>query len=145
MFWPPKADGADAVFTTLRSAGVMAVDAVAVLFAGFGSVVVELTVAVFAVEPLTVITIWNVADAPAERVPIEQVTVPCAPGAGLMQLNVGPAVCDSETNVLPAGSGSVIVTFSASLGPRFVTMIVSVAFEPVLTFDGPVFEIARSA
>ena len=41
-----------------------------------------------------------------------------------VQLNDGPDVCASETNIVPAGIASLRVTLCASLGPLFVTVIV---------------------
>ena len=66
---------------------------------------VFVTVVPFVSEPLNATVTLNVADAPAANVAIEQVTV-----APVVQVNVGPFVCDSETNVVPAGSVSVSVT-----------------------------------
>jgi len=53
-----------------------------------------------------------------------QVMVPPAPGAGFEQLKAGPAVCASETNVVPVGSVSVSDTLFAPPVPLFITVIV---------------------
>jgi hypothetical protein len=107
-------------------------DAVAVLFAAFGSVVVVVTLAVFAIGVgFTVVgakTRLNVADAAAGSEAIEQEIVPVPPAAGVVHVNVGPDVCDSLTNVVPAGTASVMLTVAASLGPLFVTVTVNAIF-----------------
>src|SRR5205814_1651529 len=115
-----------ALFVTVRSAlALTSVEAVDELLLGFESGVVDVTFAVFITvvpfvsEPLNVTVTLNVADAPAAKVAMEQVTV-----APVVQVNVGPLVCDSETNVVPAGSVSVSVTEAASEGPRFWSAIV---------------------
>ena len=101
------------------------VDALALLFVGLLSGVVALIVAVSVmVEPLlalggTLNVNWNAADAPAASVAMVQMTGPVP-----LQLNAGPAVCDTETNVVPAGTVSVSVTLAASEGPLFITVTV---------------------
>lgn len=87
----------------------LSVDAVAVL----------VTDATF---PPTATTSVNVADAPLPSRPIEQVTVPVAPLAGVWQFAVGPVFWVSDWNVVPAGSGSVRVAFCAGSGPAFASM-----------------------
>lgn len=113
-------------FVTLRSAlAPTVVDAEEVLLLTFVSGVDEATFAVFVktvpfgvAGGMLAVTL-NVAEAPAASEAIEQVTV-----APVVQVNTGPVVCDSETNVIPAGSVSLIVTFAASEGPAFATTIV---------------------
>lgn len=145
-FCPPYGRGAETLLTMLTSAELTPTVAVAVLLAGFGSVALLDTVATFGVDALAmVMTTLNVADAPVGSAAIMQVTVPAAPTAGVVHPNVGPAVCDSETKVVPAGRGSVMETLAASLGPLFTTTIVHVTFEPALAEAGPTFPIARSA
>ena len=61
----------------------------------------------------------NVAVAPEASEAMLQVIV-----APVVQVNVGPAVCISETNVVPAGSVSVHETLAAADGPAFATVIV---------------------
>src|SRR5436189_133484 len=97
---------AGAVLTTAMSADVLTVVlAVLVLFPGVGSVVVVVTVAVLesvlplVVPALTVATTLNVAVAPAFRVERELVMLLPI----LLKVNAGPAVCDCETKVVPAG------------------------------------------
>jgi hypothetical protein len=53
---------------------------------------------------------------------LEQVTVPLAPTAGVMQVH--PPTEDNDTNVVPAGRESVQDTFSAVCGPRLATEMV---------------------
>src|SRR5438093_1473851 len=116
----PAAAVAGPLFVTATSAEVLIVTVdVALLLPGFGSVIEDDAVAVFeSVEPLVrfapaLNTSVNVAEAPEARVAMLQLT------AGV-QLNNGPDVCASETNVVPAGSASLRVTLCASLGPLFV-------------------------
>ncbi len=51
-----------------------------------------------------------------------QVMAPVPPAAGVVQLKVGPLVCEAETKVVPAGTLSVSVTLVASEGPSFSTV-----------------------
>jgi hypothetical protein len=90
--------------------------ALAELFAGFGSDSDAETDAVFVFVPDVdaVTTIDMVAFALAASEPSEQVTTPDA------WLQV-PCELDAETNVVPAGSVSVTVTFVAVCGPAFET------------------------
>lgn len=127
----PKGPG-DAVFVIVTSAveGVPTTDvAEAVLLAGVGSVVVEVTVAVFVMlvpiglAGLIITMIVKFATPAAGSDAIEHVTVPVAPPAGVVHKKVGPAVWDSETKVVFAGMTSVSVTAAASDGPLFVTAI----------------------
>ena len=106
------------LFVIDKSADVVtAVGAVAVLFAGTGSVVVLETVAVL-LKPavcaaLTCTTKVSVVSAePAAIVPRFQVTVPL--------LSVPPPVAD--TKLVPAGNGSETVTPIASPGPAVWTV-----------------------
>jgi hypothetical protein len=119
------------IFVISRSACGLAVPVdVALLLAGFGSVVEVLTAAVLEiVVPLARLlgvcrTIENVALAPLTNVVVVQLTVPVAPTAGVVHVKGDPAFCVSETKVVPAGRGSTIETLCASLGPLFVTTIV---------------------
>ena len=123
-------------------------DAVAVLFAGFGSAVDDETVAVFDVGVVLTITgaktTVNVADDDAASDAIVQLIVPVPPTDGFVQVNDGPEFCVSLTNVVPAGTASVIVTAAAAAGPLFVTVM------PKATFDRSgaavaLFAMARSA
>jgi hypothetical protein len=96
---------------------------VAALFVGFASTVALEAVAVFdKVAPFArlvgVCTVMlNPALLPAGNAVMLQLTAPPLPSAGLVHVNEGPAVCDSETNVAPAGKGSLSTAFVASLGP----------------------------
>jgi hypothetical protein len=98
------------------------------LFARFGSSVVEVIAAVLViVEPSgaldnTCRTRVNVADAPAGSTVRLQATVPVVPLVGSVHANPGPAVCDREIKIVFVGVTSVSETFSASLGPLFVTV-----------------------
>jgi len=111
-----------------ESAGMdcpIVVDTEDVLLFGLGSSVVELIVTVFDVcVPAGVLSgalnvNWNVAVAPAANVAIVQTTGPVP-----LQLNVGPVVWLTETNVIPAGTVSVSVTLAAVDGPAFAAVTV---------------------
>jgi len=78
----------------------------------------------FAVEQLVLTVIVNRADAPNAKFAIVHCRVPPAPTIGGEQENMGPMVCVSEANVVPAGRLSVSTTFAASAEPLFATMIV---------------------
>lgn len=90
----------------------MVVVAVALSFAGFRSLVVEETVAVFEIAPImfdaTAATIVNELLANGSSEAIVQLIV-----APVVQLNVGPLLCVSETKDMPAGSESVSATLNA--------------------------------
>lgn len=91
----------------------------ALLFAGFESGLVLVTVAVFVTGPAvcgSVSCSVIVADAAGASVPTLHVTV-------VVPLQV-PAVELAETNVVPGGRTSVTVTPSAVFGPLFVVTIV---------------------
>jgi hypothetical protein len=137
----PGAALAGPVLVTARSALVVTVEvAVEVLLAAFGSLVAAAIVAVLAIEPVafgaSCATSVNVAVAPAANVARVQFVV--------VQVNAGPEVCVSETNVVFAGSVSLMTTFEASNVPLFVAVIVHVTFAPAVAVAGPVFAIARS-
>lgn len=61
------------------------------------------------------------APPPFGIVPRDATTVPFVPGAGPAHV---PWLTVQETNVVPAGSGSVTVTPSAAAGPAFATVSV---------------------
>src|SRR5262249_6876965 len=69
-------------------------------------------------------TTVKVAEAPAARVGVVAVMVPVVPTAGVVTAKAGPAVCASETKVVPTGTTSVSCTFWASLGPLLTTVMV---------------------
>jgi hypothetical protein len=116
----PRATGSAAsVFVSERSADVLTVvPCVDELFAAFVSVVVVVTVAVFVSAvvrfALTVTVIVRLTLAPGARSPIDHDTVPA--------VFVPPF--EAETNVVPAGTGSLIETLCAVDGPAFETFIV---------------------
>jgi hypothetical protein len=100
---------------------------VAVLFAGLGSVVVEVTLAVLlmteppGVEVLTLTVNSQMAeDVLLPRDEIVLVIVPVVPTAGVVVAQ--PAGLELiATNVVLAGNGSERVTFAAESGPRLFT------------------------
>jgi hypothetical protein len=88
------------------------------LFSAFGSGVVEVTLAVFVSVPdvVAVTTRVIVAVAALFIVPSAQVTV-------VVPVQV-PTEAVADTNVVPVGNASVIVTAFAARGPLLVTVIV---------------------
>ena len=90
-------------------------DAVEVLFAKFGSGVVELTVAVFVTVPVAVEARANVD---------VMVAVPAGASPRRRHGNAVVHAPEFETNVSDADGVSVTVTLSAALGPLFVTVMV---------------------
>src|SRR5207248_1713925 len=120
-------DGPD--FVTWRSAcGVTGVSAVEESLVGSVSLVVVVPVAVFDSEPVTLeptcTTSVNEALAPAARLERVSVTVPLALTAGVLIPNDGPLSWDSDTKVVPFGSGSLTDTDCASLAPMLSTVMV---------------------
>src|SRR5918911_1037396 len=100
--------------------------ALAVLLDESGSASDALTVAVSVICPdaVGVTTMVTMALAPFVSVPMEQLTGPV-----LLQ---EPCVVEEETNVTPAGSVSVRLTFVACAGPLLVTMILYEMFVPTV-------------
>lgn len=100
----------------------------ALLLPGAGSDAAEVTEAVFVIVPVavgfTLIVMVNAALAPDASDARLQLTVPVPPTTGVVQLNAGPLVCIADTNVVPAGTGSLRDTVAAASGPLFVTMTV---------------------
>jgi hypothetical protein len=98
--------------------------AVPVLLAVLGSVVLDVAVALFVRKVpsgkswATCTTMVKLAASPLATVAFEMVTVPVEPTAGIETGQPGGAV--AETNVVPGGRGSAMVTAWASLGPLFV-------------------------
>src|ERR1043165_6341719 len=92
------------------------------LLPGVESGVVDVTVAVllsvlaFGAVSATCAVMLNVAVADgASAATLQEIVWP------VVQVNAGPVVCDSETNVVFGGSVSVQLTFDAVAGPLFVT------------------------
>ena len=110
-------------FVTARSASFASTIADAELFAGVGSYVDEVAVAVLvtAVCEVTVATIVSVALAPFARFPTAQMPVP---------LLYEPVDGLDDTSARPAGSTSVTATAWAVSGPAFATVTVKVTLAP---------------
>ena len=68
------------------------------------------------------VTIVNVVEAPAASDDRVQLTVPPAPGAGVLQAKAGPDWL-SDTNVKGAGRLSMSATVVAAFGPLFATVM----------------------
>src|SRR2546428_4273546 len=141
MFEPALTGSGESLLVTTRSAPVLTVVvAVALLFAGTGSTVVDVTLAVLEMVPvaaaLTFTTSVNVADAPAANVAMFAVAVPVPPTAGVVSVKAGPEVSIMETNAGATGSASVGGTVWGSLGPPFFTVRSQVRFLPPLTGSG---------
>jgi hypothetical protein len=85
------------------------------------------------------------AELPAAIVLRVHVMVPPEPTPGVRQTNAGPLICDAETNVIPAGMGSVTVTSAASSGPMLntVTLYATLLFAAAVL--GPLFATPTSA
>ena len=108
------------VFTTERSAeAVTAVTALAVSFAGFGSVVVLETVAVFVSVPAWAGAVTTTVMVGAAAAVASAATVHVTDTFPAFE-HVHP-VPDADTNVTPAGSVSVTETPAASDGPKLLT------------------------
>lgn len=75
-------------------------------------------------DTVTFTTIVTVAVSPRASVPRLAVTSPPVPTAGPAQV---PGTAWQETNVVPAGSGSLRVTARAGSGPRLATVMVYVS------------------
>src|SRR5262249_45898939 len=130
---PPGDDGGP-------RAGRIRLMRVEVLLAGFTSAVAADTPAVLLIEvppDAGWTTRVKLADCPAVRVPTVPITVPPLPTGGVVKLKAGPAVWVSETNVAPAGRGSISPTPWASLGPLLATVSVYVMLPPAITTAGP--------
>src|SRR5262245_44078173 len=75
-------------------------------------------------------------DAPLATVAITQSVDPVVPAESGVQMNVGPLVCVSETNVVFVGSASENESDVASLGPLFVMVTTYVRFVSMVTGSG---------
>jgi hypothetical protein len=131
---PLGAAAAGPTLETCMSAGlanVTCVCAIAVSLSESGSGVAASTVAVLvsvvpAGVPGSICTVTvKLALAAGAKAATEQVIVPLPPTAGVMQKsNGGPEFCESETKLVPAGTGSASTTPVAPMGPRLTTVIV---------------------
>ena len=116
--------------TTISDCVEMDVEAVAVLLRRLLSVeTVETEAVLLMVPPLGVLdsdrtTTVKFAEAPEARVAMVPLMVPVPPTRGLVMVNAGPEVCESETNVVLAGMMSDNRTVCASLGPVLATVMV---------------------
>jgi hypothetical protein len=118
-FWPAIREPESVLLIAKSAAAETGFVVELVLFDGNGSGVVELTVAVLVMFPVaageTAYVVVIVAVAKGTSVPSEH-------GKGVVQ---APLL---ETNVSPAGVGSLTETLCASDGPAFVTLMEYVAF-----------------
>jgi hypothetical protein len=116
------------VIVTDKSAEATVVLAVALSLPGLGSVVEDVTVAVFeitvppATDALTLTTSGKVRLLPAVKVVIVQLMVPVPPTAGIIQ--VQPAGGVNEEKVVPEGNVSCMLTLLAFPGPLLVSVMV---------------------
>ena len=112
--------------TAAGAAAAIAVAADAAVSVPSGSGVGDVTEAVFEIPVggglLPIATRRTKLAVPGSMTALEQVTVPVAPTAGVVQ--VKPAGGTTDTKVVPAGRTSAIATAVALLGPAFVTWIV---------------------
>src|ERR1700677_2044980 len=114
-------------------------DAIAVLFAEFGSLVEELAVAVLVnIVPLatpvfTLTIIEKLAVVLPAIVSVLQTTFPVAPLGGVQVQPDGAAI---EAKVVFAGTVSTIVALSAALGPLLVRIGVKISEPPTTTGSG---------
>jgi hypothetical protein len=124
----------------IDGAAATVVDAEAELLAGFGSDVDEVAEAVFVmvVPPATFASTFTtsvkVAVPPAAKVGLVAVMFPVPPTAGVVV--VQPAGAVNETKVVLAGTASVRLALSASLGPALLAVIVYVMLAPGATGSG---------
>jgi hypothetical protein len=132
----------DAMFVTVISACEVVpttLDAIAVLFAEFGSLVEELAVAVLVnIVPLatpvfTLTIIEKLAVVLPAIVSVLQTTFPVAPLGGVQVQPDGAAI---EAKVVFAGTVSTIVALSAALGPLLVRIGVKISEPPTTTGSG---------
>ena len=150
----PGPTAAGPFFSIERSAcatpGVV-VEATPMLFSSFGSNVSLVNVTTFVnVVPGGVVggmlkTKVKSIDAPAASDGSEQAIVPESPGSGVVQTACVPPFSVADTNVIPAGTSSTIVTFAAGSGPRFVIVTEYATLSPGAASAGPLFTAVRSA
>ena len=147
----PATAVAGPVLVMLMSAAEARTVARPVLFSGFGSGVVELTVTELSYcvpdEPGGMWAVRvNVALAPEFMVASVQVTVPPLPGAGAEeQSKAGPLFCIIDTKVMLFGNVSEKLTFAAAVGPAFDMKIVNGTSLSGNAFAGALFIAPRSA
>lgn len=136
-FWPPFTDAGGVTDGAMSEAGLTVTLAVAALFVVSASNAVELPDAVLDSVPGAVAFKVSVmvSVAPTASEAIEQLT-----GS---EVQLAPAVAATETKLAPVKL-SVSVTFDATEGPRFFTVIVKTAFWPLRTEAGPLFVTAMS-
>lgn len=146
MLLPAATDVGEAEFVTTRSACVAVATtsaAVALLFEVLGSLIAELTLAVWliavpAAVPAVTSTVKVIVAEPGAKLGFVQVRVPTR--------QVHPAGPVSDCTVVLAGTVSVRLTLVAVLGPLFVTTCVYVMAVPASTGTGlGVLVIERSA
>ena len=106
---------------------VVTAEALLAIFASL--VVVEMSASFLIVVPSGVVvatrtTTVKLAEAPEASVAMVPLMVPVPPTAGLVMVNAGPEVCESETNVVLAGMMSDNKTVCASLKPVLATVMV---------------------
>src|SRR5262245_42402484 len=112
------------------------------LFADVGSGVLLTTDAVLTIVVpldaalLTLSTRVNVAEAPEASEAVPPMMPPVPPTGGVVRVKAGPEFCSIETNVVPGGMMSDIVTSAAALGPALAIVIVYVTFVPATTGSG---------
>ena len=139
----------DFVTPTSALGPLTTVDAVEVSFSELGSAVAVLTVAVLfknvpgGVATSVLTTRVKASPLVIARLAFVQLTVPFAPTIGVVHGQ--PAGDDSETNVVPAGSGSFNAALAAGSGPELTTVIVYVMFAPAITLSAPVLVTPMSA
>ena len=105
---------------------------VAVLFEVFGSIPMKVAIAVFAscaggdVPTFTTTEKSEklIAETGGRSLFMKQETVPLLPGGGVEQIEGIPELWLSETNVVPAGSGSLTEMLLVGFGPMLVTLMV---------------------
>src|SRR5579884_2241914 len=136
MFAPATTD-AGPLFVSARSdcgtTAVITVELLLLVFVSKLSVVtfaVLVTVATFPVATVSV----NCALAPLPRSAMLQPTVDPP-----LQIAAGPLFWTIDVNVVPAGSTSMRLTFVATSGPPFATVIVYVSGRPARIVAGPDF------
>src|SRR5262249_34758166 len=119
---------------------VIAVVAIAVLLPAAGS-------GVDALDTVAVLVIGSGVVWPGGTANVAMMATGAAPAAIVPSEHGNPPLHAplAETNVSPAGGGSVTGTLNASDGPAVVTVIGDATGDPGVAFDGPLFDTCRSA